>query len=77
MSNKEQKLHKQRNYWLDKLETTLNELCFLSMEGKRQHFQAQNDDLQTSFMILWRMDRKLEQLRADERAERTSDEEVS
>ncbi len=68
MTETEQQINKQRNYWIKKIRKTHNELCFLSMEGKEEQLKELYQDLRTSYMILWRMDYKLRQERANERA---------
>lgn len=72
----ENKINIQRKFWLDKIDTQIHELKFLSLEGHRNMYESMWDDLETSFIALWRFDNRLRQHRT-EKAKQESNEDIS
>lgn len=55
-----EKLNDTREYWHDKLRTQIDDLLFISLAGDQQKYKAQQDAIETTMIIIWRFDRKLQ-----------------
>lgn len=64
---RQEKINKQRNYWIDKARNQLDELFMASLEGDTVKHKSLVDDIATSTIILWRFDRKLDNELLDSR----------
>lgn len=69
----EEKIHKQRIYWQEKAFKQLGELMMTSLERDKQKYQKAREDLDTTLIILWRFDGKLNRLRAKLTAEQVDE----
>lgn len=60
----EERINNQRQYWLEKIDNQVRELCMLSLDGNKKEHAKLLNDLGTSIVVLWRFDRKLNETRA-------------
>lgn len=60
-----EKIQSARNYWHDKLREQIDELMFLSLEGYSEDHEALMEAIETSMLIIWRFDRRLERYDSD------------
>lgn len=54
------RINEQRTYWQHKLRMQLTDLMFCSLEGDKKRHEMLMDDIETSIIILWRFDRRLD-----------------
>jgi hypothetical protein len=64
MTNDELRINGQRTFWIDKLHQQAVELTIASLEKDQQQWDKLLVDIETTAIIIWRFDRKLENVRS-------------
>lgn len=60
MSKKTDAILKQKSYWIQKQHSIITQMSVASFEGDQEKYAQLSSDLETAAIILWRFDRKME-----------------